>query len=68
MGDKVISACEDRTEKIWDVGTGSLLKTLSGHNGVIRTAEFNSTGDKVVTASGDSRQDMGQIRVIYSLL
>src|SRR5205823_1766695 len=36
-GRTVLSGGEDKTLKLWDVGTGRLLRTLVGHSGSIRT-------------------------------
>jgi WD40 repeat protein len=43
----------DNTARIWDARTGNLLKILAGHEAWVLYAEFNQTGDLVVTASGD---------------
>lgn len=53
-GDRVVTASQDNTAKLWNVKNGSLIATLGGHTGLVKTARFNVTGDKIVTASWDS--------------
>ncbi len=53
-GDKFITGSYDRTCKIWDTKTGTLVNTLTGHNNVVYTLAFNNPfGDKIVTGSFD---------------
>lgn len=39
--------------EIWDVNTGRLLRTLTGHTATVNDAEFSYDGQRVVTASSD---------------
>jgi hypothetical protein len=39
--------------QIWDVASGQCIQTLRGHNDEILDVSFNSTGNKLVTASAD---------------
>ena len=43
-----------RTCKIWDLGTGKCVDTLSGHLDEVLDISFNTTGTKIVTASADN--------------
>ena len=43
-----------RTCKLWDVGSGKCITTLSGHVDEVLDLAFNSTGTKLVTASADT--------------
>src|SRR5205814_2361012 len=52
-GNKVITASDDHTARIWNSSTGQLLHTLSGHTRWINSAAFSPDGNKVVTASAD---------------
>jgi WD40 repeat protein/serine/threonine protein kinase len=40
-GKYLVSAGEDRTARVWDLATGKLLSTLSGHQGTIFSAAFS---------------------------
>ena len=44
----------DNTAKLWDVDTGNEIFSLEGHRGEIVALQFNTDGDKLVTASWDS--------------
>ena len=44
----------DRTCKIWDVGSGEVVHTLTGHTDEVLDVNFNAMGTKLVTASADS--------------
>ncbi len=52
-GNRVVTACDEGTAKIWDVNRGALLHTLQGHTDVVRSASFSPDGSRVVTASND---------------
>jgi dynein assembly factor with WDR repeat domains 1 len=43
----------DKTCKLWDVGSGTCIETFKGHTDEVLDACFNSTGNKLVTASAD---------------
>ena len=49
---KVVTGSGDRTAKIWDLNTGTLLHTLVGHTSLIGSVAV--AGDKVVTGSYDN--------------
>jgi WD40 repeat protein len=49
---RVVSASEDKTLRVWDVGTGRTLQTLEGHSaGVTSVAMLDAS--RVVSASND---------------
>src|SRR5437660_363845 len=52
-GKRVVTASYDKTAKIWDVSSGSLLANLTGHSNFVFAAAFNPDGNKIVTASFD---------------
>ena len=38
---RVVTASRDKTAKIWDANTGTILKTLTSHTGWVFSAAFN---------------------------
>ena len=52
-GTRLATSGGDITAKIWDVQTGQLLFTLSGHSEGIPDITFSPDGSKIATASGD---------------
>ena len=43
----------DRTCKIWDILSGHVIHTFTGHSDEILDINFNSAGSKLVSASAD---------------
>jgi dipeptidyl aminopeptidase/acylaminoacyl peptidase len=49
----VVTAANDRTARIWDSGTGKLVRVLTGHRDALRSANYSPDGRYIVTASYD---------------
>jgi WD40 repeat protein/TPR repeat protein len=52
-GQRIVTTMEDRTARIWDVRTGSVLTVLAGHTEYVATAAYSPDGKRIVT-SGDN--------------
>lgn len=52
-GQRVLTASDDHTARVWSSKDGSLLATLAGHTDIILSAEFSADGQHIVTASAD---------------
>ena len=52
-GSLVASASMDFTCKLWDTSTGQIRTTLRGHDDEVLDVSFDSTGQRLVTASAD---------------
>ena len=52
-GDRIVTASADRTARVWDARTGTVLFTLQGHEGGVLSASYNPTGDRILTAGDD---------------
>ncbi|WP_461256042.1 WD40 domain-containing protein [Treponema sp. R80B11-R83G3] len=53
-GKTVVSGSDDKTVKLWDVGMGRELRTLSGHSLSVRSVAFSPDGKTVVSGSVDN--------------
>jgi WD40 repeat protein len=53
-GRVIASASLDHTVKLWDAGTGALLRTLTGHTMQVLAARFGRDGGFLITAAGDT--------------
>ncbi|WP_341731508.1 AAA-like domain-containing protein [Microcoleus sp. EPA2] len=51
-GDRIATASDDGTAKLWDL-QGNCKVTFTGHNDLVRSVSFSSTGDRIATASDD---------------
>ncbi|MFK7911357.1 MAG: protein kinase, partial [Akkermansiaceae bacterium] len=52
-GKIILAAAKDNIARIWDVNSGELLQTLSGHGGWVTAGVWNPDGSRVATASYD---------------
>lgn len=56
--DRVVISRSNNTAEVYDVATGSLLLTLTGHTGVVNHASYSPDGTRIVTASDDNTARM----------
>jgi WD40 repeat protein/TPR repeat protein len=49
-GKRIVTTMDDRTARIWDVHTGTVVTILSGHTDAIATATYSPDGKRIVTA------------------
>ena len=63
-GNKIVTASQDRTAKIWNAQTGRRERTFEGHTDSVRSASFSPSpdGSKVVTASDDGTAKIWNVR------
>ncbi|MBI4660224.1 MAG: protein kinase [Verrucomicrobia bacterium] len=52
-GQRIMTASEDKTAKVWEANTGRELLTLKGHTSYIRSGAFSPDGQLILTGSGD---------------
>jgi len=53
-GQRLVTASEDRTARVWDAKTGRALTEPLKHDNRVRSAQFSPDGLRVVTASDDN--------------
>jgi WD40 repeat protein len=51
--ERVVTASEDGTARVWEVATGKAVGQPLRHNGVIKSVAFGPDGKRIVTASAD---------------
>jgi dipeptidyl aminopeptidase/acylaminoacyl peptidase len=52
-GQRVVSASNDKTARVWDAASGKPIGEPMKHEGSVMSAQFSPDGQRVVTASGD---------------
>jgi WD40 repeat protein len=65
-GTLIVSGANDHKIRIWDVGSGHLLRTLLGHSGSVVSVAFSPDGTRIFSASDDTtlrewRTDTGEL-------
>src|SRR5262249_29871642 len=69
-GDRVLTAGDDHTARLWDARTGKELALLRGHAGAVLTAAFSRDGSRIVSAGMDATArvwDADTFRAIVTL-
>jgi dynein assembly factor with WDR repeat domains 1 len=54
QGNKILTASNDKTSRIWNAESGDLLQVLEGHEDEIFSCAFNYEGDTIITGSKDN--------------
>jgi WD40 repeat protein len=52
-GDRIVTAAGDKTARIWNLKTGTLIAEAAGHGARVQDAAFSRDGKRLVTASWD---------------
>jgi WD40 repeat protein/tetratricopeptide (TPR) repeat protein len=52
-GKRVLTVCQDRCARIWDIAGGKQVGSSFGHEAAVIAASFSSEGERVLTASAD---------------
>ncbi|KAH8674500.1 WD40-repeat-containing domain protein [Tricladium varicosporioides] len=52
-GKQVVSGSDDKTIRLWDAVTGTLLQTLEGHSESVKSVAFSPDGKQAVSGSND---------------
>lgn len=65
-GRRLVSGSEDKTVRVWDAGQGQLLRTLTGHGGVVHSVAWDLGGGRLASGSADQTvrvwdADQGQL-------
>ena len=60
-GQRILTASEDPTARLWDVATGKELRQFIGHEEWIISATFAPDGDRILTASEDKTARLWEV-------
>ena len=52
-GSRIASGSGDNTIKIWNVETGEIIKTLTGHTFFVNSVSFSPDGSRIASGSND---------------
>ena len=52
-GSTIASGSDDDTVRLWDVNTGTHIKTLTGHTDLVRSVSFSPDGSTIASGSDD---------------
>ena len=53
-GSQFLTGSRDGNARLWDIETGHLIRTFTGHTKEIRSLAFSQDGNQVLTGSGDN--------------
>jgi WD40 repeat protein len=70
-GKSIVTACGDKTAKIWSASSGKLLHNLEGHTNWVNSPNFSPDGKSIVTASIDKTAkiwDASSGKLLHSLI
>ncbi len=67
-GRHAVSACFDKTVKIWDVGTGKIVRTLSGHSAWVSSITIAKNGSQALSSSYDKTLKLWDLQLDKELL
>jgi WD40 repeat protein len=57
----------DKTAKVWDVDTGQVLFTFSGHGGIVYSVAFSPDGKRLATTSADATVKVWDVSSVKEL-
>ena len=52
-GTRILSGSLDKTIKLWDVESGTLIRTLAGHSSYVSSVSFSPDGTRILSGSYD---------------
>jgi serine/threonine protein kinase len=67
-GSRIVTGSLDKTARVWDARTGTLLLELKGHADMVSSARFSPDGTRIVTGSSDKTAKVWDARTGTPLL
>ncbi len=52
-GQRIVTASDDKTARLWNAATGEIIAKLEGHSARVNSAAFSPDGQRAATASDD---------------
>lgn len=62
-GKYLVSGGLDKTVRIWEVQSGQLVQTLSGHQYFVLDIEVSKDGKWIISSAGDYNKKVGEVKV-----
>ena len=59
----MVTGSMDKKARMWDIATGTVIRTFSGHTNLVYSVAYSLDGTKILTGSDDSTGEPGTDRI-----
>ncbi len=60
-GSRIASGSWDKKVQVWEVSSGRLLRTYSGHSDYVRTLAWSPDGSRIASGSNDKKVQVWEV-------